>query len=131
MRNGFSYSRWSCECKYYCTSTNIYSTSSQIHIYMLSSFTLLPWCNLFQTSSKRSWIKYSEWYQSTIWLVKQPGILAYTCWLFGQRRTGPRLSLVFLSLFCHWWSLGFCHCRLWLASWGHLFLILIGLHWHH
>jgi len=34
----------------------------------------------------------------------------------------PRLSLVFLSSFCHWWSLGFCHFRLWLALLGTLIL---------
>jgi len=95
---GFShwrFSRWSCECKFYCTSTNIYCTSSQIHIYMLSSFTLLPWCNLFQSSNKRSWIKYSKLYQSTIWLVKQPGILTHTRFVVWPEENWPPTELGF------------------------------------
>ncbi len=36
------------------------------------------------SSSRRSWMKYSEWYQSTIWLVMQPGIITPRSFVWSE-----------------------------------------------
>jgi len=57
-------------------------------------------CDVMWSSSRRNWMKHSEWYQSTIWLVMQPGIIITRCLFIWTEENWSPTEPGFSQVFC-------------------------------